>query len=30
MENTVGPLVASGQLLVMSPSEYAAYIGGGL
>ncbi len=30
MENTVGPLVASGQLLVMSPSEYAAYMGGGL
>lgn len=30
MDNTVAPLVASGQLLVMSPSEYAAYMGGGL
>jgi hypothetical protein len=27
IENTVGPLVRSGQMLVMSPSEYASFMG---
>jgi hypothetical protein len=27
IEDTVGPLVRSGQMLVMSPSEYAAFMG---
>lgn len=30
IENTVGPAVKNGTLLVMSPSEYANYMGGGL
>lgn len=28
IRDTIGPAIASGQLLAMSPSEYAAYMGG--